>query len=97
MEVGIRLNRKDSDVSDLTYIGYGIFLWMLVVEVKMGIVRVVSVRMNDEINRLITFIWSCTNFLVPKTNGILLSYKSKKAIVLSMECGISSSSSLSLG
>ena len=28
--------------------------------------RVVSVR---EENRFITFIWSCTNFLVPKTNG----------------------------
>lgn len=29
-------------------------------------VRVVSAR---EENRFITFIWSCTNFLVPKTNG----------------------------
>lgn len=30
----------------------------------------------SDANRLITFIWSCTNFLVPKTNGLLLSYKS---------------------
>ena len=29
-------------------------------------VRVVSAR---EGNRFITFIWSCTNFLAPKTNG----------------------------
>lgn len=34
--------------------------------------------------RLITFIWSCTKFLVPKTNGLLLSYKSKRAIILIM-------------
>lgn len=32
------------------------------------------VKINREIkirgvNRFITFIWSCTNFLVPKTNG----------------------------
>lgn len=35
----------------------------------MGIVnssRVISVK---EANRFITFIWSCTNFLAPKTNG----------------------------
>ncbi len=35
----------------------------------MGIVsrnRVVSI---SEENMFITFIWSCTNFLVPKTNG----------------------------
>lgn len=29
-----------------------------------------------EVNRFITFIWSCTNFLAPKANGLLLSYKS---------------------
>lgn len=23
----------------------------------------------EEVNKFITFIWSCTNFLVPKTNG----------------------------
>lgn len=32
-------------------------------------------NMNEE-NRFITFIWSCTNFLAPKANGLLLSYKS---------------------
>ena len=44
-------------------------LWVLRLVVMMGAVskiRVVSVR---EENRFITFIWSCTNFLVPKTNG----------------------------
>lgn len=35
-----------------------------------------SVVMIEEANKLITFIWSCTNFLVPKTNGLLLSFKS---------------------
>lgn len=40
---------------------------------------------------LITFIWSCTNFLVPKTNGILLSYKSKGATSLVVVAGVSSS------
>jgi len=30
-----------------------------------------SVVMIEEANKLITFIWSCTNFLVPKTNGLL--------------------------
>lgn len=49
----------------------------------MGSVRIIRVRINEEVDRFITFIWSCTNSLIPKTNGILLSYKSKKAIVVS--------------
>ena len=51
---------------------------MLELIIIMGTVnrsRVVSVR---EANMFITFIWSCTNFLVPKTNGLLLSFKSLK-------------------
>ena len=42
---------------------------MLEPVIIMGMVsknRVVNVK---EKNRFITFIWSCTNFLVPKTNG----------------------------
>ena len=42
---------------------------MLGLVIMMGAVsriRVVNVR---EENRFITFIWSCTNILVPKTNG----------------------------
>lgn len=35
----------------------------------MGIVNKNSVVSEREENRFITFIWSCTNFLVPKTNG----------------------------
>ena len=35
----------------------------------------IAVNMKG-VNKFITFIWSCTNFLVPKTNGLLLSYKS---------------------
>ena len=44
----------------------------------MGIInksRVISVK---EENRVITFIWSCTNFLVPKTSRLLPSSKSSK-------------------
>lgn len=47
--------------------------------------------MEIEVTILITFIWSCTNFLVPKTNGILLSYKSEGAVSLVTEAGVSSS------
>lgn len=32
----------------------------------------------EEANRFITFIWSCANSLVPKTNGKLLSFISLK-------------------
>lgn len=41
-----------------------------------GNVNIDSDVIIEEVNRLITFIWSCTNFLVPKTNGLLLSFKS---------------------
>ena len=41
-----------------------------------GIVNMSKVVIIEEVNRLITFIWSCTNFLVPKTNGLLPSFKS---------------------
>lgn len=43
-----------------------------------GRVRTVSDMSIIVGNRFITFIWSCTNFLVPKTNGLLLSFKSLK-------------------
>lgn len=41
-----------------------------------GIVSMNNAMMTEEANRLITFTWSCTNFLVPKANGLLLSFKS---------------------
>ena len=47
---------------------------MLELVIIMGMVsnnRVVNVKEEN-----ITFIWSCTNFLVPKTNGKLPSFKS---------------------
>lgn len=34
-----------------------------------GVNRISSVSRVKEVNRFITFIWSCTNFLVPKTKG----------------------------
>ena len=45
-------------------------------------VKIIMVVIIRGENALITFIWSCTNFLVPKTNGLLLSFKSKKAVLL---------------
>lgn len=56
-----------------------------------GIVRMVRVIIENGMIRLITFIWICTKFLVPKTSGLLLSYKSKKAIFLGMGARVSSS------
>jgi hypothetical protein len=37
--------------------------------ILMGIVSKSKVTSESEENMFITFIWSCTNFLVPKTNG----------------------------
>lgn len=51
-------------------------MYMEVLVVIIGKVNISSVTSNEEVNKLITFIWSCTNFLVPKTNGLLLSFKS---------------------
>lgn len=48
----------------------------MVLVIIMGIVNMNSVISIEEVNKFITFIWSCTNFLVPKTNGLLLSFKS---------------------
>ena len=53
--------------------------------IAIGEARSRRIRIMVEAIELITFIWSCTKFLVPKTNGLLLSYKSKKAILLYME------------
>lgn len=50
-------------------------------EKRMGRSSKIKISKVTEGIMLIAFIWSCTNFLVPKTNGILLSYKSKKAVV----------------
>lgn len=42
---------------------------MLKLIIIMGIVSKSKVISENEENIFITFIWSCTNFLVPKTNG----------------------------
>lgn len=42
---------------------------MLRFDIITGIIRIRRVSSMDEVKRFITFIWSCTNFLVPKTNG----------------------------
>lgn len=56
---------------------------MLVNEMAMGNSSSARIRKMEDVIMFITFIWSCTKFLVPKTNGLLLSYKSKKAVCLS--------------
>ena len=45
-------------------------------------VSIIRISMIEVDVVFITFIWSCTKFLVPKTNGLLLSYKSKRPVVL---------------
>lgn len=42
---------------------------MLKLIVIIGIISKSRVASENEENIFITFIWSCTNFLVPKTNG----------------------------
>ena len=42
---------------------------MLELVIIMGIVSKSNVVRVSEENMFISFIWSCTNFLVPKTNG----------------------------
>lgn len=42
---------------------------MFELDIIIGMVRIVSVVNVSEANGFIIFIWSCTNFLVPKTNG----------------------------
>lgn len=53
-------------------------------DVIIGNKSIIRIRVIDDVIMFITFIWSCTKFLVPKTNGLLLSYKSKKAMGLCM-------------
>lgn len=51
-------------------------------EIAIGNSRSAKINRIEDVIVFITFIWSCTKFLVPKTNGLLLSYKSKKAVCL---------------
>ena len=51
---------------------------MLVFVIMIGIVSINSVTGVKEVNKFITSVLSCTNFLVPKTNGSILSFKSLK-------------------
>lgn len=46
-----------------------LFLWVLIVVVIIGSVSISNEVSIREGNMFITFIWSCTNFLIPKTNG----------------------------
>lgn len=52
----------------------------------MGLIRVgkdsiISIVSESHIRVLITFIWSCTNSLVPKTNGYCYPLKVKKPCI----------------
>ena len=83
MHRGTRLRKKEYLIDVVTYVGN---LWLsMVFRVNMtGVVNIIMIIMIVDVVVLITFIWSCTKFLVPKTNGLLLSYKSKEAMFLYM-------------
>lgn len=51
---------------------------MLEAVIRIGSVSMNSVSSVKVASMFITFIWSCTNFLAPKANGLLLSFKSLK-------------------
>ena len=82
--MGSRLTIKDSLVDVVVYDGKLMCFVMFVRDSRMGVDRIIKVIKMEDVIMFITFIWSCTKFLVPKTNGLLLSYKSKKAIFLCM-------------
>lgn len=73
---GIKLIRNDSLIELVTCFGKLVIFVVLVRDNSNGSVRVIRMEKLNECDILITFIWSCTNFLVPKTNGLLLSYGS---------------------
>lgn len=53
-----------------------------------SIIGKVTINTNismEVVNRFITFIWSCTNFLVPKINGWFYPSTSSKKAILYME------------
>lgn len=79
---GIRLIKNDNLIELVTCVGRLVGLIILVKDNNSGNDRVNKMKKFSECNILITFIWSCTKFLVPKTNGLLLSYGSKKAVCL---------------
>lgn len=46
---------------------------ILVKDRSTGNSRSIKIRKIEDVMMFITFVWSCTKFLVPKTNGLLLS------------------------
>lgn len=82
---GIRLMKNAHLMHDVTYLGKSMCFVILVNEMTTGNTRRATIRKIEAEMMLITFIWSCTKSLAPKTNGSLLSYKSKKAARLSSE------------
>ena len=76
-KAGSRLIMKADEMDSFTRLGKEVLLWGLDRDNKMGEVRIAKVvRAVVGVTMLITFIWSCTNSLAPKTNGLLLSFKS---------------------
>lgn len=78
MEVGIRLAKNDKETISLTYLGYSNRPGKLLLGMRIGIIRKTKDKINEDKNRFITFIWSCTNFSVPKTNGFFYPLKVRK-------------------
>lgn len=80
IEVGIRLIKNDRETIDLTYLGYISCSGNILLGTRIGIIKRTKDKTNEDKNRFrfITFIWSCTNFLVPKTNGYFYPLKARK-------------------
>lgn len=73
---GNMLIKKASLIEEIMCSGKLVFLGMLIDIMITGVINAINIIIRDVVIRFITFIWSCTKFLVPKTNGLLLSYKS---------------------
>lgn len=58
---------------------------MFELDIIIGMVRIVSVVNVSEANGFITFIWSCTNFLVLRPTDSCYPLKVEKATFLSVE------------
>lgn len=69
IRAGIKLKKKEQEVMVFTQLGYETCFCVLGIVIRIGRISVINDRIIEIENRFITFIWSCTNFLVPKTNG----------------------------
>lgn len=86
---GMRLIMNENLTDKITLLMNWLFFMLKIRVSRTGVMSIIIIMIVDDgkmfIVKFITFIWSCTKFLAPKANGLLLSYKSKKPIRLVME------------